>query len=301
MRHLLSAIKRSVYDPIYYQEILTQSAKYSVKYFFGLALFLALVITVGKAIILVPMVHSYIDDLRPALQGAYPEELVLTMTKGVLASNVAEPYYIDVPPLFFPALSRAGYAHLVVIDTTAEMNFDRFKLYQVPVWLGNRFLVMEDKQNGFRVKEYGPDTSFVFDKAAYARLLSETEPFFAWVTPLVVLAVFIGMFVLQIINFVYLIFGALCIFLLGRFILKQKWSYGTSYRIGLHALTLPVILDAVLTLGGTSLGMLPLLSTALMLLVVYVNFKEYIPREPRQEELPLEEGTPGSDSVPPAI
>ena len=80
--------------------------------------------------------------------------------------------------------------------------------------------------------------------------------------------------------------------LIGR-VLAYNWSYATAYRIGLHAVTLPLLFSsiaAVLPIGGFSL---PFMSAFLTMLIVYMNYKDkLVPNEaPRKGETPQNNNT----------
>lgn len=297
MKELFLDIKKSVYDPVYYQELLSRPAKYSIKYFFGLALLAALILSIALSFSIVPLVRHFVSELSPNLLGAYPEELVVTVANGTFSANVPQPYYIDPPHGYASELAKNGFAHLVVIDTLSDVTPDRFSAYATLVWFAARHVVVADTNGQMKINEYEPGTDFILDKAKFATLVHAAEPYFKWAAPVVVAAVFVGMSIAQMFNLLYLVFGAVLIFLLGRFALKQKWTYGASYRIGLHALTLPILLDTALALFGRSLSVLPFFATAIMLAVVYVNGKEAKPVIPEQEKLPLDAPPAMSDDA----
>jgi hypothetical protein len=58
--------------------------------------------------------------------------------------------------------------------------------------------------------------------------------------------------------------------------MKEGWSYSTSYRIALHAVTLPMLVSFLSFILPSSSAELPFLSTALLLAVVFVNFKDKV-------------------------
>jgi hypothetical protein len=85
-------------------------------------------------------------------------------------------------------------------------------------------------------------------------------------------------------NLIYLLLAAPLVVLVGK-ILKQDWSYGTSYRLALHATTLPLIVSSVFSMVGLSHTGIPFLPFVLLLLVVYTNFKSHEAITPAKEEV----------------
>jgi len=273
MKDFFSIIKKSVYDPVFYQELIVHPARYSVKYFLGLSLFLSITLTIIVSLPIIPLVSGFMDALPEQVLTTYPDELILHFKKGVLTSNVPEPYFVEIPPFLRGAMKGDQYAHLAVIDTQAMVTPEQFAVYQAPLWLARTNVVIADSNHSLKVQTYGTQTSFVLSEPLVQAFITRLEPYFVWAAPIIVLIIFVSLLAVLLFNFVYLIFGALCVFILGRFILRQKWSYGTAYRIGLHALTLAVLMDVLCTTVGFSLKAVPFLTTLLLLLTVYVNYR----------------------------
>ena len=273
MKEFFSLIKRSIYDPIFYQELLIRPARFSVKYFLGLSLLLSVALTIALSLPIISPVNKFLSTLPGQVLAVYPDELVLHVEKGVLSSNVVEPYVVEIPSFWRGAMMGSGYTHLAVVDTSATVTPEQFAAYQTPLWLSRTNVIIADNNHGLRIQPYGAQTSFTLSEALVSTFLTHVEPYFVWVAPTIVLLLFVLFFTVLLFNVVYLLFGALLIFLLGRFGLKQDWNYGTAYRIGLHALTLPVLADVFLTMGSFSFHVFPFIPTVLLLLIVYVNYK----------------------------
>lgn len=286
MSDFFSTIRKSIYDPEFYRSLTARPFSYSVKYYLRFVLFTAVVSTIILSVILIPLARHFIAKVPTLLSDMYPDELVLTMTSGVLSTNVSEPFFIDPPIEFADALRSEGYHHLVVIDTGSEITPDRFQFYETLVLLSARHIAAVDKGE-MRVTAFDPTKSFTVDEGAIDRIIGIFEKYRVWIIPVLVVLLFLGMIFIHILNLFSLLLWALLIMLFGRLKGEGNWSYGDSYRIGLHALTLPVLLDVTLISFGPGLGGVPFLSTIIILLVVWANFKEDKPVVPVQEELPL--------------
>ena len=291
MKQLLENIKKSIYNPAYYQELLSRRLSYSWKYYSAFSFALALLFTITTSVPLVPKVMDAIHEAPGAFFAYYPDELTLRIDQGIVTSNVVEPYFLPVPRLLQEKLeTNDTLLSLAVIDTMTPFTMEAWDAYKTGIWIGRDQIAMSDGSGGLRIESFGPQTNLIVDEALFREIEAEIEPYYKLFPPLMVLAIFLGMLIALGINFVYLLLGAALIFFLGHLLLKQPWSYGTSYRIGLHAITLPVILSTLFTLVALPSYRVPFLFSVVMLVIVFVNFKDSVSLPPQPApELPTPE------------
>lgn len=277
MKQLIDHIQKSIYGPVYYQELLTRPFVFSWKYFLAFALLLALFLTVVFSVPLIPQVLEATRTFPPAFFAYYPDELEVRIDKGIASSNVSEPYFFPIPPALKEEMgSDDTFQSLAVIDTTTPFSMEAWKNHKTFAWLGKEQVAIVDDNDGVRIESFGKNMDLVVNEAVLKDFEGALQPFYKFAAPIIVLGLFLGLLVGLGMNFLYLLFGAALIFLSGR-LLKQRWSYGTSYRIGLHAITLPLLLKTLLWASGFAAFNPNFLFTAIMLAVVYVNFKETLP------------------------
>jgi len=289
MKQLISYIKQSVYGPEYYRELLVRPLSYSWKYYSGLAMLIAIFLTIISSILLVPQVNRAINEFPAKFFAYYPNELELRVQNGVVTSNVVEPYFLPIPEMYKKVISQKGdIEHLVVIDTKTPISLDAFRAYKSVIWVGGNAFVFYDNQLGIRIAPITKNANYVVNESTLHGIESRLSPYYVFFAPLMVLAIFLALMVGLGVNFIYLLFGALLVMLLGRFILKQKWGYGTAYRIGLHAITLPLLVDTLLSFVGLNIINIPLLQTVLLLAVVYLNYKDMKPVKTNPAPMPTE-------------
>src|SRR4051812_27361920 len=94
---LLKKIKRSVYDPGYYADLLVEPFWYSIKYYFSFITILALLLTLLLSLCFIPRVALFVNVAGTKIVQHYPAELKITIDKGKVSTNVQEPYVIDMP------------------------------------------------------------------------------------------------------------------------------------------------------------------------------------------------------------
>ena len=93
MVNFFRTIATSVWSPSFYAAIAAVSLGRALRYFLALALLLVairLVPFIVGGVVLLPLVTTGLADL-------YPPDLELRVTKGVVTTNVTEPYFIPMP------------------------------------------------------------------------------------------------------------------------------------------------------------------------------------------------------------
>jgi hypothetical protein len=280
MKSFIEHIQKSIYSPEYYKELLTRPASFSWKYYGNLAMFLALFLTITSSLSLVPLIGKTLNDFPKIFLAYYPDELEVRITNGHASSTVAEPYFLPLPEFVKESMgSSTGILYLGVIDTGAPASLERFQPLNALFSISENALIMRDQQNGVRISPFGPDFNYVLNERVLSDFILRIEPYFKFVAPAVVLIVFLGMLLTFSVELMYLVFAALLVFVMGR-ILKHKWTYGTAFRICLHAATLPLLLSVAFSLVDLGMESLPFLSTILLLVVVFFNLRNVSPEVP---------------------
>ena len=274
MKGFIEHVQKSIYGPEYYRHVLTQPASYSWKYYLSFAMLVSVIMTILFSIPIVPAANTALNQLSTGLFAYYPDELEVRVVKGHVATNVAEPYFLPLPDFMKEEKYNGEIPlHLGVIDSKAPVTLAQFRSYHSLFWVAENALVMTEQGGTVRITPFGDDANFTVNEPALRGIVASVEPFFKFIPPILVLFIFAALLMTFVITLVYLLFDALLVYFMGKF-MKRNWTYVESYRIALHAVTLPVIISAVLSLllpqGG---GNLPALTTVLLLIVVYVNFR----------------------------
>lgn len=270
VRFLIENTQKSIYDPSFYREIPSRPLGYALKYFVALSLLLSFVVTFAYSLSIVPAINDALPQTRPFLLAHYPDELEIRIEKGNVSTNVTEPYRIPMPPEWSTADSPAN---LLVIDTAAPITKDAFDAYDTAGWLAKDTVAFADDFEGMTVDTIPPDLDFTMNEKELDALIAMVEPYFGVISPAIVAAILLFALFGMLFDLLYLFIGAFFIFLLGH-LMRQYWTYGESYRIGLHALTLTLVVNVALRFFGVGLGNFPFLATVIMLVVVYMNFKD---------------------------
>lgn len=284
MKQLIEHIKKSIYGPEYYRELFARPISFSFKYYGGLVMLLALLLTITYSIPLVPLVSSTLRDLPQNFAAYYPDELEIPIVRGIATTTVPQPFYLPVPAIFKEELHRElGIDYLGVIDTESPVALEKYREHRALFWVAKNALVMRGERDEMRVKAFDPSINYTISERGLLGVINSVQPYFKFIIPILVLAIFVGLCFAFAINMVYLLFPALIIYI-TMLITKPKWTYGTAFQVCLHATTLPLLLSALLSPFGFNLGSLPFASTAIILLVVFMNMRSNEPAAPTATE-----------------
>ncbi len=258
--------KSSVYDPDFYQRVLPQkSLPFSFKYAAGLSLILAFFAFLP----LIPLLSSAPRALQGAA-GLFPADLTLTVTNGVVSSDVKMPYSIayDAAGGAIPAATpRTGHRNFAVVDTTAAMSLEHFKALDTTVWIGKTFLVSEGSGGKISIDPIPATMNGTFSKDTIDTFVGKAKPY---LFPLLFIASLAVYLVEAGVAYALILISALLIGLLiycvDHLAKVQKHTYKDAYRAALHAVTLSAVLVVLLGLSGASL---PRFAFTLFAVLVY--------------------------------
>ena len=276
MKNFIEHVQKSIYSPEYYRDLLSRPASFSWKYYWSFAMLISVVMTIAISLPMVPRIDRALHDASKKVLEYYPPDLVITVASGLVSINQPEPYTFPLPAILREAANEEGITALMSIDTTQDdVTLERFESYHSVFLLDKKSLIAGDERNGLRVLDFPSGMNITVDRLGIKSILLRLESFAPLVAPTIILLLFFGFLSTFVLLLVYLLLDALFIMLIGRY-LKYGWSYTTSYRIGLHAVTLPLLFSSVLSLVPIGNVSLPFLTALLTLVVVYMNFKDRV-------------------------
>jgi len=264
-----STIKQSIYDPAFYRDLPSKPFSFSIKYLLKLALLGAVFLCIFGSIKYIPIIRNVANTIGEQARETYPADLVIKVKDGQLTSNQQEPYFIKTP-----ASMRSGwkdekqYANLAVIDTQTPFSTDQFEKYDTLSWILKSDIVVSDGDLQTRIVSIKDMPDAIVDKEFIIEITGKikrfVDKFVLFATPA---TMFIIGFLFVAVKLIYLVFAALLVWGLLAF-MRHKMTYGTSFRIALHAMTLPLLGFGIIKLysGWTQ----PFFVFSLILLVIVV-------------------------------
>lgn len=273
---LIWEIRDSIYGPAYYQGLLAKPFSYSLKYFFTLAILIALITSVSFLVSAVPAVQSFLANVGTKILEYYPEELEIAIKNGVVSTNIQEPYFVKLPQEFRNSIEKGsgisqGTENLFVIDTKTPFTVDQFKNYRTLLLITKDSIVHSDGGGKITIQSLAKIDNFTINKIKMTYFLNRAEPYFKFIYPIIAVASFFLFLAGICLNLSYLLFIALLIWLIAR-IKKIKIGYGKSFQLGLHLVTAAIAINSLLFLIAPQVR-IPFLFTAIVLIAAIVNIK----------------------------
>jgi hypothetical protein len=250
------SLKKSLFEPKYYKDVAEANFWFSFKYLWFLLFIFTLIKTftfVGLYLKNRPKIQPEVNKIMIYAQNFYPKELKLDIKKGQLSTNVKEPFFFDPDQRITADLRR----HFLIIDTKGSI--DNYPNYNTYILATKNAVVYPSESKNNKIGETSVfyfrelKQNFTLDKKTYDNLLNIVKPY----TPRV--SLFVDWIILSL-SPLFLIFGSLfwtigvmmiILFLtffvwIINLIFKKGHSYGSLYKMGMHAVTWPIIFSEFL-------------------------------------------------------
>ncbi|HEY4493958.1 MAG TPA: DUF1189 family protein [Candidatus Paceibacterota bacterium] len=272
---IFKEIRDSIYNPAYYKSVPSEPLRASVKYLAKLSLLVALAALIVFSFF-VPKIFRSASDGMDTVTANFPDDLIVSIKNGSASINKPEPYTVPLSNFTSGDKKWEGknpsYTNVIVIDTTKPFSVEQFESYSSAIWLTKTELVTVKDRGGqiqitplSRVPDSEITKPWLLDKKdAIVNALP-------WVIPaLAVLGYLILFLVSYIGTLLCVLLYAIFIWLMGK-MAKKELSYEDSYKIGIHAATLLVLLG-LLTFSPFNFPYNFFVKLVILLAIVYINF-----------------------------
>jgi len=271
-------IQRSIYDPEFYQGLLTKPFSYSLKYFILFSLLITLVATVYLSFSILPKINNFLENISPTILNYFPDDLEIVIEDGLASTNVPDPYFLEMPfgvpedIEMRPDIQGYGIENLLVIDTRFdEATLEQFKSYNTIIFLSRKTMMYYD-ENQVAIQPLAGIPNFKLDKRVISSLLAKIVPYFRLVGPLFVIFVFGGYFAFVFVGrMFYLLFAALLIWIIAK-VKKVNIGYKKAYQLGFHLITASILYQIIFGLI-LDVSKSSLLFIGLILILTIVNLR----------------------------
>jgi len=282
---LFKNTKNSIYNPEYYNSLLSEPFSFSLKYFLLFTLIFSAIFSLIYSVRIIPPLRNFLNEKSMEILQRYPEGLEITIKKGKVLTNAEEPYFVKFPKREMPG--STGPKNFLVIDTRSDFSLEKFYSYSTAILLTRDSVVSQEKGKvTINQLENFPD--FTVNKTVVSSFINKITPYFNLVIPIVMFGMLFGIYTAVSFRLVYLVVAALLIWVIGK-IKKVNLNYSKSYQIGLHLMTLPIVVTFSLNLVSPQTS-IPFLFTILTVVVAFINL-DNVPagssaEKPSQEEPP---------------
>lgn len=267
--NFLLTIRNSIYSPSFYATIPQKSFGSALGYFLLLSLFLTIIQSISPVWGFLTVGQKEVETFVNQIEEAYPSELEVKIQNGKVSTNVQEPYFISLPQ-DKNRTTEDTTANLVVIDTKTPFSITQFNQYKAIAWVTKDSVFLKSDNNGqIRTIDLSKVSDMSIDKAFVVSLFEKFSPWLKLITPLAILGILLGVYLLHTGRLVYLLFLAIVIWVLAK-LLKRPLTYSGSYKVGLYAITLGFLIE--LLSDFVHFSGFPFMFTLITLIVVSVNF-----------------------------
>jgi hypothetical protein len=264
-------ILNSIYAPQFYKSLPKKSLGSAFGYYFLLSLLLTIITVVAAIFPITNGVKEFTDKMIPELVNKYPVNLQISIKNGKVSTNVDEPYFIKLP-------SQKGEApqNLLVIDTKDPFRDDVFEKYNtVAVLTKDHFYYKDTSKGEIRGNDLKNVEDFTLNKTVITNFLKHISPYFIFITPFILLFMFLGLYLAYTVGLIHVAIVALLLFLLLK-VVKPSLSYKESFKATLFGITLGLILEALFSITGSLIHFhgFPFMTTIVTLAIIILNYKK---------------------------
>jgi len=277
----------TLYNPEFYESLKEKTIGRSLFFLAKIALVFAIFGGVLSASVISPLVTNVLSDLQTEVLATYPAGLEITIEKGIATSNA------KTEPLFFPvkeswkkiSLQNAGSKvssvpdYFFVLYTGADegLTADSFRNMKTYSLLTSKHFAAYDAANGVVIKDLSGFGDTKINKDTILRLFTLAR-FIPIVIPFIYfVSIFFAIFFLS----VLLVLIALSFFLI-HISITRSISFSNSYKICLHAATIPILMSFLFTLAGIPQNIILSLLLLMTLVIAMINTKNMSSSKPEQ-------------------
>lgn len=235
----------------YYKEILKTKRSFSIKYFLGLATFSSLIIALNLSVRVTPAVRDAINTVLTQLEAMYPNDLVIKSKNNAWEINKIEPYIIPFPEMDEVSEDSLPKNFIVFYKNGTIDDLQKYDAFMM-VNAKNVIVQSTNKIESYPISDV-PDGEF--NKQTLDAAIQNVKKV---IGPIEVGVIVLMSFFVILYNFVYrafyLFFVAAFVWIVSM-ISGASHTFKQSYRISLHAMTLPVVVELMLTTANADFNM----------------------------------------------
>jgi len=271
--NFVNKIKDSIYNPSFYQEVINQTVGSALKYFFRFIFLVSLVSSIILSFVAMPYITRFIDESKVKAVEQYPVGLEVKLDKGVVSTNVEEPYFFKATDSLKEDINKNNQTkdveNFVVINTKKDFILEDLSGYKTLILITKDSFVYES--NGkITVQSLKDIPNLTINKENIINWIQKYGRTLDYIKYTVPFMIFAGLFIYHTFILVYLFFVALIIFVITK-IAKMSLTYKDSYKIAVYASTLSIILSLVAVF--LSLNTFNFMFTLVLLGVAIINIK----------------------------
>lgn len=261
---IFKKIAKSIYGPEFYRNLLSQPFSFSAKYLALFTLLFSLALAGVVSLRLIPEVSQIPKAVRSGVVENFPDQIEIVISKGAASTNTEGVVEIKTPASWSSADSQVkNPANLVVVDIESEASADKLMQYDTAVLLTKKYIVYQDGNGEITTQTLANVPDMTISRQTLGSFVDKYSPLINLLVPLLALFVAIGAWFIVGFNLIYLLLAALPIWLIAK-VKKVEIGYVKAYQLGMHLMTLPLLLS-LLPIG------FKLMFTSVLLILAAIN------------------------------
>jgi hypothetical protein len=237
--------KNSITSPEYYKELLETKFAYTIKYYVMLSLFLSLIVTSFLSIKMIPGSKEGLRLGTEEIKKTYPDDLTISVKDGSWTINKPEPYVIPLPE-FSKTKENTGIDNILVFYKQGTIDdFNNFKTFAL---VNETNILAKDSNSSIKVTPIKELPNFDLNKTKVNEFFDKLYSYLKYVPFFLPLFIFIWQMLFNFlgVRIFYILWIGLVVYLFSL-IRKNKVSYKSACRVAIHTMTIPLILEVVLS------------------------------------------------------
>jgi hypothetical protein len=245
VKRFFQTLQSALYSPPFYKEQLTKPLGGAFRFYFVFLVGISLL----HVLLTLPVFLGLQTGFKQTISqfvSSYPQELDVKVKNGTVSTTAHEPYIVALPP---SDTSANQPKNAFVIDTKTPYSSKQFQTYDVLAWVTKDTVYYQDGEKQIKSFDLHQISNLHVNREIITDIWQKAQPYMVWVGPGLAFIVFIGLLLGGVFRLVYLLILAAIVILLGK-ITKQQLLFKQSYAVLLYAVTLPLIITAVLSILG---------------------------------------------------
>lgn len=239
---------KSTSSPKYYSDILKTKLGFSIKYLLALAILASLVSTTFSSIKSIPKAQRGINSLISTVRNAYPSDLVITIKSGSWTINRPEPFTVPLPKTSRSA-NAEGIENIIVFYKQGTID-DLTNFKTIALVNSANVLIRSGTNGSISNLPISSIKDTVINSILVNSILDKINKYFQVLPYFLPIFIFFGLMMYYfVIRGIYLFGVALLIYIFAK-LNKKPLKYMDAYRIGIHTMTIPLIIEVILEAIG---------------------------------------------------
>lgn len=239
----------------YYKDLLKVTVGFSINYLLVLAIIGTIFTTLSLSGNVLPEVKSWTRTFLHEFKNIYPKDLEITVQDNKWSLNKPEPYEIPVPKSLLKTMEESAKPedfkekgafpkNLFVFDKNGTI--DQLEKNNTLILVNENNFITQGK-NKIEIYPLKDIPNGKLDQQVFNTFIDKLNQIFSYLPAIVITFIIIFSFIFQFVfRLGYLIIVAALLWIISK-IMKSKLGFGELFRISIHTMTLPLVLDIVLT------------------------------------------------------